>query len=89
MKKVFGSLNALLLFLILFSPSVTQACSVCFGKSESNLSQGMKAGVVVLLGVVVGVLGGIACFFYYLARRNRMLQEIHPPAQSVETAEKV
>ena len=89
MKTFLLSLNRILIFLLLLSPAVTEACSVCFGKSESNLSQGMKAGVVVLLGVVVGVLGGIACFFYYLARRNRVVHDVNTPAAPVETADKI
>jgi len=33
------------------------ACATCYGKSDSNLAQGMNAGIFVLLLVVTGVLG--------------------------------
>jgi hypothetical protein len=50
-------------------PGAARACSVCFGNSDSNLTQGMLAGVLVLLLVVLSVLGGFVALFIYLARR--------------------
>jgi hypothetical protein len=52
-----------------FLPSAAQACSVCFGNSDSKLSQGMLAGVLVLLLVVLAVLGGFVALFVFLARK--------------------
>jgi hypothetical protein len=52
-----------------FLPSATQACSVCFGNTDSKLSQGMLAGVLVLLLVVLAVLGGFVALFIFLARK--------------------
>ena len=60
---------ALLTGLLLFAPPAAQACSVCFGGSDSQLSRGMLAGVLVLLLVVLSVLGGFVALFVYLARR--------------------
>ncbi|MHC4065928.1 MAG: hypothetical protein ACYSUI_15715 [Planctomycetota bacterium] len=37
-----------------------RACSVCFGDPDSTMAQGALSGVLVLGGVVVGVLAGIA-----------------------------
>ena len=51
------------------SPSA-QACAACFGASDSNLAKGMNMGIFVLLGVIAMVLGGIASFFVFLARRS-------------------
>lgn len=45
------------------------ACSACFGASDSDMAKGMNMGIFALLGVVVVVLGAIASFFIYLARR--------------------
>ena len=59
---VFGLLLALLL-------QPASACSVCFGDPASPAAKGLAMGVVALLGVVFVVLGGIAAFFIYLARR--------------------
>ncbi|HTD68723.1 MAG TPA: hypothetical protein VK846_19555 [Candidatus Limnocylindria bacterium] len=63
-KKSIGLLAAPLLF----APSAAQACSVCFG-GDSKLSQGMMAGVLVLLLVVLSVLGGFVALFVFLARK--------------------
>jgi hypothetical protein len=52
----------------------TWACSVCFGDPNSPMTHGAKAGVVVLLGVVVAVLGGILGVAFYWIRRARLLQ---------------
>jgi hypothetical protein len=50
------------------------ACSVCFGDPNSPMTHGAKAGVVVLLGVVVVVLGGILSVTFYWIRRARLLR---------------
>lgn len=47
-----------------------QACAVCFGNSDSKLTQGMLAGVLVLLLVVLAVLGGFVALFIFLARKS-------------------
>lgn len=54
---------------LVLAPRAAHACSVCFGNSDSNLTQGMLAGVLVLLFVVLSVLGGFVALFIYLARR--------------------
>lgn len=56
-------------FALCGAPRAAQACSVCFGNSDSKLTQGMMAGVLVLLLVVLTVLGGFAALFIFLARR--------------------
>jgi hypothetical protein len=65
LKKSIG----LLALALLFAPHAAQACSVCFGGSDSKLSQGMLAGVLVLLLVVLAVLGGFVALFIFLARK--------------------
>ena len=47
-----------------------QACSVCYGDPDSAMSKGLGWGIAVLLGVVVMVLGGIATFFVYIAKKS-------------------
>ena len=64
-KKSAGLLGTMLLLM----PRAAHACSVCFGNSDSKLSQGMLAGVLVLLLFVIAVLGGFVALFVYLARR--------------------
>jgi hypothetical protein len=46
------------------------ACAACFGNSDSPMARGMNMGIFALLGVVVCVLGSVAGFFVYLARRS-------------------
>lgn len=56
--------------LILSSHSVF-ACAACFGTNvDSPLATGMTWGIFTLLGVVVGVLGTIASFFVFLAKKS-------------------
>jgi hypothetical protein len=57
------------LLLLFFLAQPARACSVCFGGTDSQLSRGMLAGVLVLLLVVLSVLGGFVALFVYLARR--------------------
>ena len=65
LKKSIG----LLALALLFTPRAAHACAVCFGNSDSKLTQGMLAGVLVLLFCVLSVLGGFVVLFVYLARR--------------------
>lgn len=46
------------------------ACAACYGQSDSPMANGMNWGIFTLLVVVVGVLGSIAAFFIYLARKT-------------------
>ena len=64
-KKSIG----LIALALLFAPRAAHACTVCFGNSDSKLTQGMLAGVLVLLMFVIAVLGGFVALFVYLARR--------------------
>ena len=55
-----------------FVPGPVLACAACFGKSDSSLAKGMNWGIASLLVVVIGVLGAIASFFIYIARKSAM-----------------
>lgn len=46
------------------------ACAACFGKTDDRLAQGMNAGILTLLGIILAVLFGVAAFFVYVARRH-------------------
>ena len=61
------------------APQSVLACATCFGKSDSDLAKAMNWGILSLLAVVVLVLGGIAAFFLYLARRAAMIAEAETP----------
>ncbi|MBM3833243.1 MAG: hypothetical protein FJ403_08220 [Verrucomicrobia bacterium] len=72
-------------------PSAVFACSVCFGNSNSTLSKALHWGVLMMLGLVVCVLAGIAAFFIYVAKRPAAAPDTEAPAteSAVETVEKV
>jgi len=62
-------LACLTVFLAL-QPGSLWACAACYGASDSTMAKGMNAGIFSLLGVVVTVLGSIAGFFIYLAKKS-------------------
>ncbi len=61
------------------TPQSLLACATCFGKSDSDLASAMNWGILSLLVVVVFVLGGIAAFFIYLARRAAITAAAETP----------
>ena len=56
------------------------ACAACYGAAKGPLMDGMKWGIFALLITVVGVLGGVASFFVYLAKRAASTPLITSPA---------
>lgn len=78
---------ALALGLAFHSPSVF-ACAACYGKSDSPLAQGMNWGIFSLLAVVVCVLGGIASFFIYLARKSARTPVVMPDGELLLSTQK-
>ncbi len=64
--KWFGLLAVVALTL---HADAARACAACYGKSDSPLAEGMNWGIFSLLGVVVTVLGGIACCGVFLVKR--------------------
>jgi hypothetical protein len=61
------------------APQSVLACATCFGKSDSDLAKAMNWGILSLLAVVIFVLGGIATFFIYLAKRAAMTAGAETP----------
>lgn len=62
-----------LVFAFALQPAPLRACAACYGQSDSPMAQGMNWGIFSLLAVVVAVLGGVAAFFVFLARRSAAL----------------
>ncbi len=60
--------------LAVFSPATSQGCAACYGQSDSPLAAGMNWGILSLLGFIGFVLGGVAGFFLFLARRSAALR---------------
>lgn len=55
------------------------ACTACFGKSDSNMAQGMNMGIFVLLLVITMVLAGVASFFVFIAKRTSQMEAAQHP----------
>lgn len=70
MNRVVKMLSCALTVGMLAQPGRLLACAACYGKSDSPMAQGMNWGIFSLLVVVVAVLGSIAGFFVYLARKS-------------------
>ena len=68
-KPALKSCALLLLALLWLAPASARACAACYGQSDSPLAAGMNWAILALLGVIVSVLGGVAGFFIFLARR--------------------
>jgi len=68
MKRRHAALTSLA---IAVAPAALAACPVCFQVDESPVTTGVRAAIVVLLGVTVGVLSGFVWFARRLARRDR------------------
>jgi hypothetical protein len=56
-------------------PASAFACPICFGAGDGPMADGLNAGIVVLLGVTVFVLGGFAVGMIGFARRARRYAE--------------
>jgi hypothetical protein len=63
------------------------ACAACFGQSDSPLAAGMNWGIFSLLGFIIMVLGGIAGFGVFLARRSAAQAEARTPLEEAEFIE--
>ncbi len=74
------SLAILVCLGVLLSAQPALACSVCYGDPNSAMSQGAKAGVLVLLGVIGAVLTGFASLLIFWMRRAASLEALeHDP----------
>jgi hypothetical protein len=75
---------AALLWALVLHPGLSPACSVCYGEPDSGMAKGLVWGVVSLLGVVVMVLGGIATFFVYVARKSPTESSTESPTDKIQ-----
>lgn len=84
-----GCSRALLVALLgcLFHPASAWACAACYGQSDSPLAAGMNWGILSLLGMIVMVLGGIAAFFIFLAKRSASIAELAGQTEEVTASQ--
>ncbi len=61
------------------------ACAVCGGASDSPMAQGMNWGIFSLLAVILPMLGAIAGFFIFMAKKAARLAARADSHQSLET----
>jgi hypothetical protein len=73
--------SALGLVAFVLRPDQVLACAACYGQSDSPMAAGMNWGIFSLLGVVVFVLGSVAGFFVFLAKRAAS-GAVHPPIET-------
>jgi len=57
------------------SSALILACAVCFGDPNDPMTKGAEAAVAVLGAFIVVLLGGVAFFIGFWARRARQLRE--------------
>ena len=62
-------LVALIFALLTAAPLQSLGCAACFGRSDSKMAVGMNWGIFSLLVVISTMLGLIASFFVFIARR--------------------
>ncbi|HWW03296.1 MAG TPA: hypothetical protein VNZ64_26575 [Candidatus Acidoferrum sp.] len=87
--RLAGGLSALV-FLAAMQARPVWACAACYGQSDAPMARGMNWGILSLLGIIVLVLGCVAGFFVYLARRAAELPAGTPAAPLAEsTAERI
>ncbi|HZV35678.1 MAG TPA: hypothetical protein VFB72_13975 [Verrucomicrobiae bacterium] len=81
MKRLFAfkSVPALLALALALSAQSAMACAMCYNSPvDSPLAKGMDWGIFSLLFVIVCVLGTIASFFIYLARKSAAVNNPAP-----------
>ena len=72
-------LGKMALLVAAVSPSVVEACSVCFGDPNSPITTSAEMGVWFMLGVVFSVQAAFGIFFLvYFRRRARLLRDPSP-----------
>lgn len=71
-RKIAGAIAAVFAGQAAVLPSAW-ACSVCFGDPNSEMTKGLKAGIILLVFIIAGVLAGIASIGIAWARRAKAL----------------
>jgi heme/copper-type cytochrome/quinol oxidase subunit 2 len=82
--SLLARVGPLLAAVVSLTPGSAWACAACYGQSDSPMAKGMNWGIFSLLGFIVVVLGGVAAFFIYLARRAAAAPIPASPARSEE-----
>lgn len=78
-------LAAIAFGLLLAAPLPTMACAACFGRSDSRMAVGMNWGILSLLVVIATMLGLVASFFVFIARRAASMPPESTPSDRSES----
>ncbi len=70
-----GARGCAAIAVLVLLPTPVWACPVCYGALEGPIVDAVNLAIFALLGVTGTVLGGIATFFVYLARRARAIRQ--------------
>ena len=68
LSRIAARLAATVLVLAVLAGPTAFACAVCFGAADSSLLNAARAGVLVMVGITLLVLGGFARWFLMLRR---------------------
>ncbi|MDP3920575.1 MAG: hypothetical protein Q8R76_07200 [Candidatus Omnitrophota bacterium] len=69
------------LLILLTSPKLLWACSVCFGDPSSRAAKSVSIAVLVMLGVIVSMLAGVGATILVWMRRAKKVSEISSSLQ--------
>jgi len=64
----------ILLILAFFLPSLSDACSVCFGGTNKELARGFTWGIIILGSLPYLLLASFFGYFYYHTKKNKRKQ---------------
>lgn len=67
-----GKITSALFVLLVSGAHRAYGCSVCFGANGSAAVYGLKAAIVTLLGILLGIIGCFIVFFINVQRRARI-----------------
>lgn len=72
--KIFSFIRSVLFAALLLSAvsAIASACPVCYGETESKMTDGINAAIMVLLGITGGVLTLFTSLFLRFRKRIKM-----------------
>ena len=80
----FGVVVTMAVAIVFASSSPAYACPVCFGAEETQMVDGAKVGVAVMLAILFAVQGAFVGFFLYLRKRAKRIADIELDAEWAE-----
>ena len=63
--------SSIIFMVILWLPTNTQACAVCYGAADDPMVKGMNSAIFFLLGAIGSILLGVIALTIYFSRRAK------------------